>query len=98
MPGSNGDNFGDQLYVGETLQVQMDDGSTLEYEVRAILENQETQARYAVLERNSDDEAGELILTDIHGNLVEDQDEVSDVLDNWLTFEEEAADREGDGN
>jgi|SRR5580704_7377146 hypothetical protein len=98
MSSSNGQAPTGPLEVGEVLQLQMEDGSTLEFEVRAILEDSESEASYAVLERELDsDEEGEVIVTDLDGNLVEDDELAQEVLDNYLIFAEEAGD-EGGGN
>jgi hypothetical protein len=98
MSSSNGQAPTGPLEVGEVLQLQMEDGSTLEFEVRAILEDSESEASYAVLERELDsDEEGEVIVTDLDGNLIEDDELAQEVLDNYLIFAEEAGD-EGGGN
>ena len=96
MPSSNGQAPGTPLEVGEVLQLQMEDGSTLEFEVRAILEDSESAASYAVLERDLETgDEGEVIVTDLEGNLIEDEDLAQDVLDNYLIFAEEAGDEGG---
>lgn len=98
MSSSNGDRTVGPLDVGETLQLQLEDGSTHEFEVRAILEDAETHESFAVLERETDGDAeDEVIVTDLEGNLVEDEDQVQDVLDNYFIFAEEAGDPEGAG-
>jgi hypothetical protein len=96
MTSSNGQAPNGPLEVGEVLQLQMEDGSTLEFEVRAILEDSESDASYAVLERdpNGGDEA-EVIVTDLEGNLIEDDELAQEVLDNYLIFAEEASDEGG---
>lgn len=91
MTASNGHGPTGPLEVGEVLQLRMEDESTLEYEVRAIFEDAETHASYAVLERETgDDGEREVIVTDLDGNLIEDDDQVRDVLDNYDIFNEEA--------
>ena len=93
---SNGQTPHGPLDVGDVLAVQVDDGSTLEFEVRAILQDSETDASYAILERDlSEGDEGEVIVTDIDGNLVEDEELAQDVLDNYLIFAEEAVDDGG---
>ncbi len=96
MTSSNGQSPSGPLEVGEVLQLQMEDGSTLEFEVRAILEDSESDASYAVLERDAggEDDA-EVIVTDLEGNLVEDDELAQEVLDNYLIFAEEAGDEGG---
>jgi hypothetical protein len=95
MPSSNGQAPSGPLQVGELLQLQMEDGSTLEFEVRAILEDSENDATYAVLERDVDGDEGEIIVTDLDGNLIEDDELAQEVLDNYLIFAEEAGDESG---
>ncbi len=96
MTFSNGQAPNGPLEVGEVLQLQMEDGSTLEFEVRAILEDSESDASYAVLERDADGEDdAEVIVTDLEGNLVEDDELAQEVLDNYLIFAEEAGDEGG---
>lgn len=96
MGASNGQTPSAPLAVGEVLQLEMEDGSRLEYEVRAILEDSENATSYAILERDleSGDE-GEVIVTDLQGNLIEDDELAQDVLDNYLIFAEEAGDNGG---
>lgn len=99
MTASNGQGPASPLDVGELLQLRMEDGSTLEYEVRAIFEDNEAHVSYAVLEREGEDAGGEreVIVTDLDGNLIEDDDVVRDVLDNYDIFSEEAGDSGGAG-
>ena len=92
MSAFNGDRPAGPLDVGEVLRLQMRDGSTFAFEVRAILEDGETKVSYAVLERDVEGEDGELIVTDLEGNLIEDADRVEEVLENYLLFSEEAGD------
>ena len=95
MSASNGDRPSGPLDVGEALQLQMQDGSTLEFVVRAIFEDDETNESYAVLERDVEGEDGEVIVTDLDGNLIEDPDRVDEVLENYVLLREEAGDSGG---
>ncbi|MGB8520923.1 MAG: hypothetical protein WCD38_12255 [Candidatus Tumulicola sp.] len=104
MTASNGQGPAAPLDVGEVLQLRVEDGSTLEYEVRAIFEDAEAHVSYAVLERESDGEGDgdgdgdrEVIVTDLDGNLIDDEDLVRDVLENYDVFSEEAGDSGGAG-
>lgn len=98
MTASNGQGPAAPLDVGEVLQLRMEDGSTLEYEVRAIFEDGDAHASYAVLERPAEDDGErEVIVTDLDGNLIEDDDLVRDVLENYDIFSEEAGDSAGGG-
>jgi hypothetical protein len=91
MTSANGEPPNAPLEVGQMLEFQMEDGSTLAYEVRAILEDGETSAAYAILERDAETgDEGEVIVTDLTGNLIEDDELAQDVLDNYLIFSEEA--------
>lgn len=99
MSASNGEGSAGPLDVGELLQLRLQDGSTLEYKVSAIFEDGETHAAYAVLEASAGDaEEGDVIVTDLQGNLIEDQDLAQEVLDNYLVFAEEAGDTGGTAN
>ena len=98
MSSSNGGGHNEPLDVGEVLELQMEDGSTLEYEVRAIFEDRDANVSYAVLERDPENGGErEVIVTDLDGNLVEDEEQVRDVLDNYDVFNEEAGDSGGAG-
>jgi hypothetical protein len=96
MTSSNGQAPSEPLEVGEVLQLKMEDGSMLEFEVRAILEDSDNDASYAVLERDLENgNEGEVIVTDLDGNLIEDEDLAQEVLDNYLIFAQEAGDEGG---
>jgi len=99
MPATNGEGSAGPLDVGEVLQMRLQDGSTLEYKVSAIFEDGETHAAYAVLEATAGNaEEGDVIVTDLQGSLIEDQDLAQEVLENYLVFAEEAGDPGGTGN
>lgn len=100
MTASDGQGPATPLDVGEVLQLRTEDGSTFEYEVRAIFEDSEAHVSYAVLERSGEgdrDDDREVIVTDLEGNLIEDDDLVRDVLDNYDIFSEEAGESGGAG-
>ena len=64
--------------------------------MRAILEDTESGVSYAVLERELEDrDEGEIVVTDLEGNVIEDEELVEDILENYTTFAEEAADDGG---
>lgn len=90
MTASNGHESPGSLDIGEELQLQMEDGSTQVFEVRAIFEDGATQEQYAVLERS--DGEHDVIVTDLVGNLIEDPERVDEVLENYGIFKEEAGD------
>ena len=98
MSSSNGEGPSEPLDVGEVLELQMEGGSTLAYEVRAIFEDGDANVSYAVLERDAEEDGGrEVIVTDLYGNLIEGEEQVRDVLENYDIFNEEAGDSGGTG-
>jgi hypothetical protein len=96
MASPNGEAPRGPLELREVLQFRADDGSVLEFEVRAILEDTESGVSYAVLERELEDrDEGEIVVTDLEGNVIEDEELIEDILENYTTFAEEAADDGG---
>ncbi|HEY1655815.1 MAG TPA: hypothetical protein VGF86_11955 [Candidatus Tumulicola sp.] len=96
MASPNGEAPGEPLELREVLEFQNDDGATMEFEVKAILEDTDSGLSYAVLERDlADGDEGEVVVTDLYGNLVEDEDLVADILENYDVFVEEANDDGG---
>ena len=91
MPSENETNG--PLELSEILYIETKDGAELPFEVVGILEDPEEDTSYAVLmhEPHGDGE-GEFIVTDLDGNLVEDEDLAQEILDEFLVFAEEAGD------
>ena len=89
------------LELRETLFIKTKDGTELPFEVVGVLEDPERSTSYAVLMHededtdNDDDDSQEFIVTDMDGNLIEDDALAQDVLDDFLAFAEEAGDDEG---
>jgi uncharacterized protein YrzB (UPF0473 family) len=82
------------LELDETLTIETSDGESLPFEVVAILEDPENDASYAVLRHEaSEGKDDEFIVTDIEGNLVDDDALAQAVLDDFLAFAEEEDDR-----
>jgi uncharacterized protein YrzB (UPF0473 family) len=85
------------LELKEMLYIQTKDGKELPFEVVGVLEDPDDKKSYAVLlhEAEGEDEEQEFIVTDLDGNLLEDDDLAQEILDDFITFAEEAGDSEG---
>jgi hypothetical protein len=96
MPSTNGETPSGPLELSEVLYIQTKDGAELPFEVVGILEDPEDKTSYAVLmhEQHAEGE-GEFIVTDMNGNLVEDEQLAQEILDEFLVFAEEAGDEGG---
>ena len=96
MPSSNGENLGGPLELSEVLYIETKDGAELPFEVVGILEDPDDGTSYAVLMHEPHDEQeGEFIVTDLQGNLLENEELAQEILDEFLVFAEEAADEGG---
>ncbi len=113
MSAENGNTPTGPLELSEVLYIETKDGKQLPFEVVGILEDPEAKVSYAVLahepedgEAEAADEADgdhahdgrEFIVTDLEGNLVDDDELAQEVLDEFLLFAEEAGDAGGDGS
>jgi uncharacterized protein YrzB (UPF0473 family) len=80
------------LELKEKLYIQTKDGEELPFEVVGVLEDPRDKRSYAVLMHEPEDEDAEqeFIVTDIEGNLLEDDDLAQEVLDDFIAFAEEA--------
>lgn len=97
MADSNGEISSGPLDLREVLEFQMEDGSVQAFEVKAILEDNENGQSYAILERDvPGTEEGEVIVTDLQGNLLEDEPLAEEIFEDFLVFSEEAADDGGE--
>ncbi|MBV8656119.1 MAG: hypothetical protein JO160_08735, partial [Candidatus Eremiobacteraeota bacterium] len=66
-------------------------GGELPFEVVGILEDPDENTSYAVLMHDAHEEGdGEFIVTDMEGNLVDDDALAQEILDEFLVFAEEA--------
>ncbi|MGR4064361.1 MAG: hypothetical protein ACLQPV_02825 [Vulcanimicrobiaceae bacterium] len=90
------------LELGEKLFIQVPDGDKLEYEVVGVLDDEEGGESYAVLMNEgeakpdaagtSDDEDDRsFVVTDLQGNIIESDDLAQEILDDFILFQEEAA-------
>jgi hypothetical protein len=108
MTSNNGESHGTAdergaLELRETLFVKTKDGKELPFEVVGVLEDPDDGTSYAVLMYEGDgdgdgsegDESQEFIVTDLDGNLLEDDGLAQDILDDFLAFAEEAGDDSG---
>lgn len=97
MADSNGETPSQSLDLHEVLEFRMEDGSVQTFEVKAILEDTESGQSYAILERSeAEGDEGEVIVTDLQGNLLEDEGLAEEILEEFLVFNEEAADDGGE--
>jgi hypothetical protein len=80
------------LALGETLYIATNDGAELPFEVVGILADEENDESYVVLLHEPEDEAaeGEFIVTDLYGNMLDDDTLAQDILDDFLLFAEES--------
>jgi uncharacterized protein YrzB (UPF0473 family) len=99
MSSNNGETRSGPLELSEVLYIETKDGGELPFEVVGILEDPDDGTAYAVLmhEPQDDDAESEFIVTDLEGNLLEDEGLAQEILDEFLVFAEEAGDEGGDG-
>jgi hypothetical protein len=99
MSSSNGSTPSGPLELSQVLYIETKDGGELEFEVVGILEDPVQGTSYAVLMHEGEgEEDGEFIVTDLEGNLIEDDELAQEVLDEFLVFAEEAGDDGGGGS
>ena len=97
MPSDNGEQSSGPLELSEVLYIQTKDGAEMPFEVVGILEDPEDGTSYAVLMHEPHEEGeGEFIVTDLQGNLVDDEELAQEILDEFLVFAEEAGDDGGE--
>jgi hypothetical protein len=94
MASNNGEATSGPLELSEILMIETKDGSELPFEVVGILEDPDDGTSYAVLMHEPKDEEAEseFIVTDLEGNLLEDDALAQEILDEFLVFAEEAGD------
>ncbi|MHB8146421.1 MAG: hypothetical protein ACYDGM_04055 [Vulcanimicrobiaceae bacterium] len=98
MSSNNGEAKSGPLELSEVLHIETKDGTELPFEVVGILEDPDDGASYAVLmhEPEQDDGESEFIVTDLEGNLLEDEELAQEILDEFLVFAEEAGEDGGE--
>ncbi|MBV9027920.1 MAG: hypothetical protein JO311_04845 [Candidatus Eremiobacteraeota bacterium] len=85
------------MELNDTLRFEDESGATLEFSVVGILEDAEDGSSYAVLVREATDTSeGQFIVTNRDGKLVEDDELVQEVLDEFFDFAEESAKNNGE--
>jgi hypothetical protein len=101
MPSSNGESTQPHapLELNEVLYVETKDGPALPFEVVGILEDPRDGTSYAVLMHESSERAdSEFIVTDLTGNLLENETLAQEILDDFLVFANESDDDESTPN
>jgi uncharacterized protein YrzB (UPF0473 family) len=79
------------LELREILHIRTKEGTELPFEVVGILDDSEDGASYAVLMHEPEEpQEREFIVTDLQGQLVEDEVLAQEILDEFLVFAEEA--------
>ena len=98
MSSNNGEAKSGPLELSEVLHIETKEGAELPFEVVGILEDPDDGASYAVLMHEPQEEDGEseFIVTDLEGNLLEDEELAQEILDEFLVFAEEAGEDGGD--
>ncbi len=98
MSSNNGESKSGPLELSEVLYIETKDGGELPFEVVGILEDPDDGASYAVLMHEPQDEEAEseFIVTDLEGNLLEDDTLAQEILDEFLVFAEEAGEEGGE--
>jgi hypothetical protein len=98
MSSNNGETKSGPLELSEVLYIETKDGGELPFEVVGILEDPDDGTSYAVLMHEPVDEEAEseFIVTDLEGNLLEDDVLAQEILDEFLVFAEEAGDEGGE--
>jgi uncharacterized protein YrzB (UPF0473 family) len=94
MSSNNGETKSGPLELSEVLYIETKDGGELPFEVVGILEDPDDGTSYAVLMHEPKDEEAEteFIVTDLDGNLLDDDELAQEILDEFLVFAEEAGD------
>ncbi|MDE2481351.1 MAG: hypothetical protein KGN02_04080 [bacterium] len=97
MTTDDGETKSGPLELSEVLYIETKDGGELEFEVVGILEDPDDGTSYAVLMHEPQDEEAEseFIVTDLEGNMVQDDALAQEILDDFLAFAEEAGDESG---
>jgi uncharacterized protein YrzB (UPF0473 family) len=98
MSSNNGETKSGPLELSEVLYIETKDGGDLPFEVVGILEDPDDGKSYAVLMHEPQDEEAEteFIVTDLEGNLLDNDDLAQEILDEFLVFAEEAGDEGGE--
>jgi hypothetical protein len=78
------------LELKEVLYIETNEGASLPFEVVGILEDPQESVSYAVLLHEPENEGEEqFIVTDLSGNLLENDALAQEILDDFLTYVDE---------
>jgi hypothetical protein len=96
----NGETPKEPLDLNDVLCIQTKDGEELQFTVVGILQDSDDGTSYAVLTPQAPDEAEgddetQAIVTDLQGNLIEDDDLAQEILEDFLEIVEESQDENG---
>jgi hypothetical protein len=96
----NGETPKEALELSDVLCIRTNDGAELQFTVVGILEDPDDGTSYAVLMPQTADDAdpeeeGQAIVTDLHGNLIEDDDLAQEILEDFLDVVDESSDENG---
>src|SRR5215469_9821935 len=80
------------LELSDTLTIETNEGAVLPFEVVGILADSEGGISYAVLHHQEEDE-DEFIVTDLDGNLIEDDALAQQILEDFLAFADDDEER-----
>jgi hypothetical protein len=93
VPSSNGEAPRAPLTLSETLYIETKDGVELAFEVVGILEDPDDGASYAILMHEPAGESdGEFIVTDLEGNLLENEALAQEIVKDFLEYAREGDD------
>ena len=102
MTTDNGETPKEALELSDVLTIKTNDGAELQFTVVGILEDPDDGSSYAVLMPEATDESdpeeeGQAIVTDLQGNLIEDDDLAQEILEDFLEVVDESHDESGGG-
>jgi hypothetical protein len=101
MPSSNGESGMPHapLELQQALYIEAEDGTSLRFEVVGILEDPQEGVSYAVLVHEPEAGDEQFIVTDLDGNLLENESLAQEILDDFLAYaEDEDEDAAGEEN
>jgi len=84
-----GEHVHEPLALNETLYIETKEGKSLAFRVVGLLGESGDEVTYAVLYREPEsDGEGEFIVTNLHGDLLEDRTAAEEILDDFFDAEE----------
>ena len=87
------------LDLSDVLNIETHDGASMPFEVVGILEDPQESVCYAVLRHEPDDATEEsFIVTDLQGNLLNDEGLAQEILDDFLAFADDDEEQRGAHN